>query len=168
VEGSRRAGTRPPKLDPSPTRAFPARFCTCFTVANVELPTSNVERRTSNQCFIRSSMLEVRRSMFICPFQDQQAKVAVGLRSPWGRPACAECNPRMVRLAQAHHSPARACPTLHHPAQLSRFLVPGLCPGMRCVAGSACRQRPHRGGLGRNRGRASTAVRSQAEPGNEM
>ncbi|HVS38677.1 MAG TPA: hypothetical protein VMS17_24185 [Gemmataceae bacterium] len=41
-----------------------------------------------------------------------------------------------------------------------KVLVPGLCPGTHCPAGSACR-------LDHTRGRASRAVRSQAEPGNE-
>src|SRR5665213_1018260 len=41
-----------------------------------------------------------------------------------------------------------------------RFLVPRLCLGTHCLAGSACR-------VDKTRGRASHTVRSQAEPGNE-
>src|SRR5262245_31123281 len=46
-----------------------------------------------------------------------------------------------------------------------RDLVPRLCLGTHCLAGSACREvaLTHRV----QRGRASRAVRSQAEPGNE-
>src|SRR5262245_42275900 len=47
-----------------------------------------------------------------------------------------------------------------------RLLVPGLCPGTHCLAGSACASQNSAEGK-KARGRASKTARSRAEPGNE-
>jgi hypothetical protein len=82
-----------------------------------ERRTSNVERRTPNQGFIRSSMLEVRCSMFICPISQPVGRY----RSVATNAAAGEGHGEAAHSAIAR-SPTRLLSTLYFLAQL------GTCP----------------------------------------